>query len=113
MSDSRLRVLLIQLPIPPPGVQPVQGNVPLAAGYLKLFALRQGLGDRYAIDVLPPFVTNTFGDRGLVEEILARDPRIVGFTCYVWNIERTLWIAASSSRLGRPDDRARRSGDHA
>jgi len=74
-------------------MEPVRGNMPLAAGYLKLFAIRRGLGERYAIEILPPRLAGRLGDRGLVEEVLARDPRIVGFTCYVWNIERTLWIA--------------------
>jgi radical SAM superfamily enzyme YgiQ (UPF0313 family) len=93
MSDSPLRVLLLQLPIPPPAVEPIRGNVPLAAGYLKLFARRRGLDEAFAIDILPPPLANVLGDQGLVEEILGRRPRLVGFTCYVWNIERTLWIA--------------------
>lgn len=100
--ESHQKVLLVQLPIPLPGMQPVCGNVPLAAGYLKLFALRQGLGDRYAIEVFPPPLADRLGDRGLVEEVLARDPRIVGFTCYVWNIERTLWIAGELKQA-RPE----------
>jgi radical SAM superfamily enzyme YgiQ (UPF0313 family) len=92
MSNSRL-VLLVQLPISPPGPELVEGNVPLAAAYLKLYARRQGLEPRYAVELLPPSLCNTLGDQGLVEEILARQPWMVGFTCYVWNIERTLWIA--------------------
>lgn len=100
--ESHQKVLLLQLPIPLPGMEAVQGNVPLAAGYLKLFAIRQGLGDRYTIDILPPRLADRLGDRGLVEEVLARDPRIVGFTCYVWNIERTLWIAGELKQA-RPD----------
>ena len=92
MSNSRL-VLLVQLPIPPPGAEVVEGNVPLAAAYLKLYADRQGLSKSYHIELLPPRLVNTLGDQGLVEEILARRPWMVGFTCYVWNVERTLWIA--------------------
>ena len=45
MTSSPL-LLLVQLPIPPPGPGAVEGNVPLAAAYLKLFARRQGLADR-------------------------------------------------------------------
>jgi len=93
MDASRHSVLLLQLPIPPPGPQPIHGNVPLAAAYLKLFAERQGLGDAYQIDILPSPLVNALGDQGLVEAILARQPWMVGFSCYLWNVERTLWIA--------------------
>src|SRR5689334_12945004 len=89
---SRRRVLLVQLPIPPVGPTPVHGNVPLAAGYLKMYAELKGLGERYTIDILPTHEANTFGDAALVEAILRRDPWLVGFTCYLWNIDRTLWI---------------------
>lgn len=88
-------VLLVQLPIPPPGPEPIRGNVPLAAGYLALYARRQGLTDRYAIEIFPPRLANTHSDQGLVAAILARRPWLVGFTCYLWNIERTLWIASA------------------
>jgi hypothetical protein len=93
MDTSRRSVLLLQLPIPPPGPEPIHGNVPLAAAYLRLFAERQGLGDAYQIELLPPPLVNRLGDRGLVEAILAREPWLVGFSCYLWNVERTLWIA--------------------
>jgi tRNA A37 methylthiotransferase MiaB len=102
MESRRPRVLLVQLPIPPPGPQPVRGNVPLAAGYLKLFALRAGLDPRWAIDLLPPAECNTLGDEGLVEAILARGPRLVGLTCYLWNVDRALWIAGRI-RSRQPD----------
>ncbi len=37
-----------------------------------------------------------------MEEILAREPSIVGFSCYLWNIDRTLWIAEQLKR-SRPE----------
>ena len=92
MPPSRL-VLLVQLPIPPPGPEAIEANVPLAAAYLKLYARRQRLEELYAIELLPAAPSNALGDQALVEEILARQPWLVGFTCYLWNIERTLWIA--------------------
>lgn len=90
---SKRRVLLCQLPIPPAGPVPVRGNVPLAGAYLKMYAELRGLGRRYQIDLLPTTDANTLGDAALVEAILAREPWLVGFTCYLWNIDRTLWIA--------------------
>jgi radical SAM superfamily enzyme YgiQ (UPF0313 family) len=90
---SKRNVLLVQLPIPPAGPEPIRGNVPLAAGYLKLYARLHGLESHFDIDIFPPLLANTLSDQALVEEILARRPWMVGFTCYLWNIERTLWIA--------------------
>src|SRR5579883_1198081 len=91
--SARRRILLVQLPIPPAGHEPVRGNVPLAAGYLKLMARRRRLEAHYEIEILPANDANTLGDHALVRAILAQRPWLVGFTCYLWNIERTLWIA--------------------
>jgi hypothetical protein len=102
MLKHRRRVLLIQLPIPQPGLEPAKANVPLAAGYLKLHARNSGLEEQYEIDVLPTPLANTLGDQALVAEILDRDPWLVGFTCYLWNIDRTLWIAERLKER-RPD----------
>ena len=65
--------LLVQLPIPPPGPQPIEGNVPLAAAYLKLFAQRRGL-EGWQIEILPARLCNRLGDRALAAAILDRQP---------------------------------------
>jgi radical SAM superfamily enzyme YgiQ (UPF0313 family) len=101
-SHLQRRVLLAQLPIPPLGPGTVRGNVPLAAAYLKLFAHQRGLADAFDIEILPAVLANTLGDRALVAAIADREPWIVGFTCYVWNIERTLWICRELKR-DRPE----------
>src|SRR5271165_4505959 len=95
-------VLLVQLPIPPLGPTPIRGNVPLAAAYLKLFAERKGLGHFYNIEIFPSHQANTLGDHALVEALAAREPWLVGFTCYLWNIERTLWLVRELKRR-RPE----------
>src|SRR5437588_7259845 len=92
-SSKRRSVLLVQLPIRPLGPGAIRGNVPLAAAYLKLFAEQKGLNAFYDIRILPGSVANSFGDRALVERIVQEEPWLIGFTCYVWNIERTLWLA--------------------
>lgn len=90
---ARERVLLAQLPIPPLDAAPIRGNVPLAAGYLKMLARTRGLEEGRRIDILPAEESNALGDVALVEEICAREPDLLGFTCYLWNIDRTLWVA--------------------
>jgi hypothetical protein len=93
------RVLLAQLPIPPLGPGRIRGNVPLAGAYLKLFARQRGLENFYDIDVVPAHRASTLGDRALAVHLAARRPWLVGFTCYLWNIERTLWVARELKRL--------------
>src|SRR4029077_16898684 len=87
----RRNVLLVQLPIPPAGPTEIVGNVPLAAGYLKLLARQRGLEQDYDIQIFPPPLANSLSDRGIVAAILQRQPWLVGFTCYLWNIDRTIW----------------------
>src|SRR5262245_29712519 len=101
---TRRTVLLVQLPIPPLGPAPVRGNVPLAAAYLKLFAAQRGLDAFYDLQLFPPTAANSLGDQALVAALAEREPWLVGFTCYVWNIERTLWIVRELKRR-RPDVR--------
>ncbi len=103
-STARRSALLVQLPIPPLGPAGVRGNVPLAAAYLKLFAERKGLDGFYDIRLFPAKQANTLGDQALVEALAACEPWLVGFTCYLWNIERTLWVAAELKRR-RPEVR--------
>lgn len=88
----RRTILLAQLPIPPLGPGRIRGNVPLAAGYLKMYAELQGLQTEYDIQIMPAHLANTLSEQGLVEAILERNPWMVGFSCYLWNIDRTLWI---------------------
>jgi radical SAM superfamily enzyme YgiQ (UPF0313 family) len=104
VMTGRHIVLLVQLPIPPLGPVPIRGNVPLAAAYLKLFAERKGLGSFYDIQIFPARQANALGDRALVDALAAREPWLVGFSCYLWNIERTLWVARELKRR-RPEVR--------
>jgi radical SAM superfamily enzyme YgiQ (UPF0313 family) len=97
-SSARRTVLLAQLPIPPLGPGAIRGNVPLAAAYLKLYSEQRGVGKHYCIEILPTVLANTLGDQALVNAIIERRPWMVGFTCYVWNIDRTLWIAREVKR---------------
>jgi radical SAM superfamily enzyme YgiQ (UPF0313 family) len=86
----KLRVLLIQLPVP----NNPATNVPLAAGYLKAYAQSRGLFDRVEIDILPRALADNAGDALLVDAIVARRPELLGISLYTWNSERSLAIAA-------------------
>jgi radical SAM superfamily enzyme YgiQ (UPF0313 family) len=92
------RVLFVQLSIPPLGPGIVRANVPLAGAYLKMYAQRRGLDAHYDLEVFPAVLANQLSDLALLDAILSREPWMVGFTCYLWNIERTLWLAERLKR---------------
>ncbi len=86
--DSKLRVLLVQLPVPNnPSL-----NTPLAAGYLKAYASSRGLLDVAEIEILPRDLADHAGDALLVDAIVARQPDVLGISLYTWNSERSLDI---------------------
>src|SRR4051794_31356097 len=89
-DTPKLRVLLIQLPVP----NNPATNVPLAAGYLKAHAHSRGLLDRVEIDILPRGLVDSAGDALLVDAIVVRRPELLGISLYTWNSERSLAIAA-------------------
>ncbi len=85
----KLRVLLVQLPVPNnPAL-----NVPLALGYLKAYAYAAGLQAHVEIELLPRALADHAGDALLVDEIVARGPDVLGLSLYTWNSERSLAIA--------------------
>src|SRR5688500_2084064 len=86
----KLRVLLMQLPVPN---NPVL-NTPLAAGYLKAYAYAQGLSERVEIGLLSRTLVDNAGDALLADAIVAAMPDVLGVSLYTWNSERSLAIVA-------------------
>ena len=91
--DRKLKVLLIQLPFPYFGFKKHWGNIPLAAGFLKSMAYKEGLLDGSDIEILDPSSTNLSGDAHLIDLILHKSPDVLGFSLYSWNAVRSLFIA--------------------
>ena len=92
-KKSKINILLIQLPIPTFGFKKLWGNIPLAAGYLKAMAHQEHLLDEVDVEILDAKTTNLSTDSHLIDTIIARKPDIVGFSLYVWNSARSLFIA--------------------
>ena len=84
-------VLLLQLPIPQMNFARLTGNVPFGAAYLKQAAA--GIKDT-RVDILPQSTSSYLADAALLREILERQPDIVGFTVYCWNLDRSLYLAS-------------------
>lgn len=93
LSASSLAALL-QLPIPDPDAAHAAANVPLAAGCLKA-CLPPGIAS--SVRLLPRPLADHGGDRLLLDWLSGRsggeEAGLVGFTCYLWNLERSLALA--------------------
>lgn len=84
------RTLLIQLPIPQLNFARQTGNIPLGAACLKMAADNAGVGP---VSLLPQRMATYLGDAALLDLILAKQPDIVGFGVYTWNLDRSLYMA--------------------
>ena len=92
-ANKKLEVLLIQLPAPEYAFKKRWGNVPLAAGYLKAMAYKEGLLDEADIEILDEANTNLSSDSGLIDLIISKSPDVLGFSLYIWNSLRSMFIA--------------------
>jgi len=91
------RVLFIQLPPPRFSFEASPANIPLAAGFL-MSALEVAGRTALVPEALHSSVADVFADRGLLEKIVENKPAVVAFTLYVWNVERSLFLASGIKR---------------
>ncbi|MFO8183049.1 MAG: radical SAM protein [Candidatus Aegiribacteria sp.] len=95
-SDRGLPCLTVQLPLNPSAPLEATGNIPLAGASL---AAAASLPPSCVLDQAE---ADTLGDRALLDMFLDRDPGLVAFTLYMWNAERSVWLARALKRE-RPD----------
>ncbi|TGL37805.1 B12-binding domain-containing radical SAM protein [Leptospira perdikensis] len=88
------KIQFLQLPVPPPSYYAATGNVPLAAASLAS-CLESKEDPILGVSpyVVPPEDTDSLGDRELVERIAKEGPDFLGLSLYLWNTERSLYIA--------------------
>ncbi len=92
------KLRLVQLPVPPPAALAQTGNVPLAAGCLGVSARVHGLEGELEMDVVAPAVTDVLGDALLADHLARDEPDYLGFSLYLWNVERSLHLAREVKR---------------
>ena len=83
-------ILLVQLPVPQNNFGMKTGNVLLAGALLAQAA--QGISGVY-VDMVPEYMASYLGDQALIDYIVERQPDVVGFTVFAWNIDRSLWMS--------------------
>ncbi len=83
--------LFLSLPVPTIVPARETGNIPLGIASLALFAKRARTKKIPALFLQD--AANRFGDKAIIDALLRQHPSIIGFSCSVWNIERSLFIA--------------------
>jgi radical SAM superfamily enzyme YgiQ (UPF0313 family) len=91
-------VLFTQLPPPRFDFTDPGANIPMAAGFL-ISNLRNIEMEGYCAEILDSDIVDVFGDSGLIREISERSPDILALTLYLWNSQRSLFIASSVKRV--------------
>jgi len=86
-------ILLAQLPVPQLAPQECTGNLPLAGATLIVHAHSSGGAPELQPRMVDQSLQSRAGDAAMVERLAASGSSCVGFTCAVWNVERTAWIA--------------------
>ena len=84
-----IEALLIQLPVPQINFGHKTGNIPFAAACL--YQAAASIPDA-RVDIFPQVSASYLGDAALLDKVMARRPDIIGFTTYVWNVTRVLYL---------------------
>lgn len=90
-------VLFVQLPPPRFSFREPPTNIPLAAGFLAS-AMNLARPKGVSVEILEPEIVDVLGDAGLMGEVVTRRPSVLALTLYVWNVERSLFLASNVKR---------------
>ncbi len=89
--------LFLQLPPPRFSFEEPPTNIPLAAGFV-LAALEASGPQSIQAEILGPDITDVFADQGLAGKVADMRPAVAALTLYVWNVERSLFLASNIKR---------------
>jgi radical SAM superfamily enzyme YgiQ (UPF0313 family) len=84
-----MRIILLQLPLQGYDFFFSHENIPLASAYLKSIADEPGI----EVEILPDPIMSYGNDQSILRFLLDAKPDIVGMSCYLWNVERSLFLA--------------------
>lgn len=82
------KIILMQLPIQGADFFFSHENIPLAPAYLHAIASEIGM----EVEILPDPLMSYGSDKAILNYILEAQPDLVGMSCYVWNVERSLFL---------------------
>ncbi len=84
-----MKLFLLQLPIQGHDFFYSRENIPLAASYLQRIAEAEGMN----AELLPNPLMSYGNDQAILRVLVDSQPDLVGMSCYLWNVERSLFLA--------------------
>jgi hypothetical protein len=84
-----MKLFLFQLPIQGHDFFYSRENIPLAASYLQQIAEAQGID----AELLPNPLMSYGNDQSILHFLAESRPDMIGMSCYLWNVERSLFLA--------------------
>ncbi len=96
---GKIKILLLNLPIPDFIKDFQRGNSQIFSSYIESIIINKKLNNIELIK-LPRKIIETYNNNGLVNEIIKLKPDIVGFSSYLWNIERNIDISIKLKNSG-------------
>ena len=89
-----MKIILIQLPLQGSDFFYSNENIPLAPACLQAVAEGQGRD----VVLLPQDLMSYGSDQAILRFLLDVKPDVVGMSCYLWNLERSLFLARQLHR---------------
>ncbi len=89
-----MKLSLLQLPIQGHDFFYSKENIPLAGSYLQRIAEAQGVD----AELLPNFLMSYGSDQAILRFLTDSQPDMVAMSCYLWNVERSLFLARQLKR---------------
>lgn len=84
-----MKILLLQLPLQGHDFFFSHENIPLASAYLQVIATQEGMD----AELLPSPLMSYGSDQAILQFLLDAQPDLIGMSCYLWNVERSLYLA--------------------
>ncbi len=95
---KKKRILFVQLPLISHSHDYTQGNIEYASAAIAGHIINH-VTAKIEILAMPSVLTQFCSDRVIVKYILNVKPDIVAFTCFLWNVERSLSIARAVKEM--------------
>jgi len=89
-----LKVCLIQLPVPDVTGAIRNTNIPLASGYLSSYIQHTARLKDVEVNILPEELADHGGDEAILFYLRDNQFDLIGFSLYLWNVERSSYIAS-------------------